>query len=863
MDDLLNEFLIETSENLSVLDVELIRLEQNPNDPELLGNIFRLVHTIKGTCGFLGLLRLETVAHSTENVLGKFRDGELKVDSESVSLVLAGLDAIKAILTELEASEKEPVGNDTSLIKALDALAEGGPAIIPTVPAPILTSPAKPEPKPVVAASAKPEPEPIAEIEAPEKAEPRESVVVGSSIRVHVDLLEHLMTQVSELVLTRNQLLQILRSEKESTFTASLQRLNHVVSDLQEGVIKTRMQPIGNAWANLPRVVHDLAREMGKKIDLKMHGDETELDRQVLELVKDPLTHMVRNSVDHGIEAPLERINAGKPETGVIRLDAYHDGGYIIIEIHDDGKGLDTDRLRRKGVQLGMISDADASAMTDQQINQLIFKPGFSTALEITAVSGRGVGMDVVKTNIEKMGGTIELVSTKGEGSKITIKIPLTLSIISALIIECAGECFAVPQISVLELVRVVRNSKCQIEKIKDTPVLRRAGRLMPLVSLQDILKLDHRAQDDERDEAFIIVTKVGACVFGIIAHRVFDTIDIVVKPVAPILRHIEVFSGNTILGDGSVVMILDPNGIATATGEIVVADLDHERTQIEEEANLHRANTQSLLMFKAGGHAPKAVPLSLVVRLENIEIKSIEYSNNNQPVVQYHGELMPLVPCDPAFQLGGKERQPVLVFTDDGRSMGLIVDEIIDIVEETVDVQLKSEIKGLMGSAIIDGKASDVIDISHYLAHAFSDWFGSKDRDAFGDEGLTQRVMLVDDSPFFRNMLTPLLKISGYDVTAVDSAVKALELCEQGADFDVIISDIEMPGMNGFEFARRLHDRDAWKDVPIIALSSYASEKDLNRGRDAGFADYVAKFDRDALLNSLSLILTNTKGAV
>ncbi|HYH37101.1 MAG TPA: chemotaxis protein CheW [Azospirillum sp.] len=914
MDDLLSEFLTETNENLSVLDVELVRLEQNPNDPELLSNIFRLVHTIKGTCGFLGLPRLEKVAHASENVLGKFRDGELTITPEAVSLILQALDTIKGLLAVLEATEAEPPGDDNDLIIRLNACAEGklggAPAAAAAPPPPPPPAKKKEEvevpsvsleeleaawnaaPGPSTALTPvqpDPEPEPTKELAVPEpdpvpaaaskmpvpaaqaaagssgddvrEAGNKESAVAAQTIRVNVDLLENLMTMVSELVLTRNQLLQILRSQKESEFAAPLQRLNHVTSELQEGVMKTRMQPIGNAWAKLPRLVRDLAHELSKKIDLQMLGADTELDRQVLELIKDPLTHMVRNSADHGLETPAERLKAGKPETGRVTLNAYHEGGHIIIEIQDDGKGLAIDKIKQKAIQNGMASEGELAAMSDQQIIQFIMKPGFSTAAKVTSVSGRGVGMDVVKTNIEKIGGTIEIKSVQGKGSTFVIKIPLTLAIVSALIVECAGERFAIPQISVVELVRAASDSEHTIERLKGTPVLRLRNRLLPLVSLQELLRLEDAEGKEKRadDETFIVVTQVGTYTFGIMVDRVFDTEEIVVKPVAPILRHIEMFSGNTILGDGSVIMILDPNGIASASGEITMGEnVSKDTTSVQAT---RQEDKMALLLFRAGEGAPKAVPLSLVARLEDVDLQAVEMSNG-MPVVQYRGKLMPLVPIDPGFMLGQEGRQPVLVFADGDRSMGLIVDEIVDIVEEKLVVQLTAERPGLMGSAIIAGKATEVIDAGFFLTQAYKDWFGSSQGgDAFEEEK-SQRVLLVDDSPFFRNLLTPLLSVAGYDVTAVENAQEALALCEAGEDFDVIVSDIEMPGMSGFDFAETVRRGSRWQAVPLVALSSHATPRDLDRGRQAGFTDYVAKFDRDALLFALQQTLSEQKGA-
>ena len=935
MDDLLSEFLTETNESLQVLDTELVKLEQEPNSPELLDNIFRVMHTIKGTCGFLGLPRLESVAHAGENVLGRIREGSLVVDEQRVSLVLECLDQIREILNVLEATEAEPEGDDAELINRLETLVEiadtgeapsesvpgadagsQGAAAIESAPEPDPEPEPEPEAEPATAASSESDnaggaqppaesqrgqttPEPHATQAQPCKpsdkqqqqqqqkgdGQQRESQVASQSIRVSVELLESLMTTVSELVLNRNQLLQILRKYKESEFAAPLQRLNHVVSELQEGVMKTRMQPIGNAWSKLPRLVRDLSKELGKKIELKMKGEETELDRQVLELIKDPLTHMVRNSADHGLETPKERKQAGKAETGVIYLNAFHEGGHIIIEIGDDGRGLNADKIGDKAIRNGLTTEAEIGNLSEQQVLQFIFKPGFSTADAVSAVSGRGVGMDVVRSNIEQIGGTIELTSKHGQGSKFTVKIPLTLAIVSALIVQCSGERFAIPQLSVVELVRAKGGSENTIERIKNTPVLRLRDRLLPLVNLRELLRLDERragatanggsgladrggagsgqgeeAGDgvgnggDAETDGFIVVSQVGTYSFGIIVDQVYDTEEIVVKPVAKILRNIPLFSGNTILGDGRVVMILDPNGVASASGEITLAE--SEQTQMDKSTTSRDEETVSMLVFNAADKSPKAVPLALIARLEEVDLQNVEYSNG-QRVIQYRGALMPLIQMDGASALGDEGKKPVLVFSDQDRTMGLVVDEIVDIVEETMNVELTDTRQGFLGSAVIGGKATDVIDTGYYLTQAFRDWFRSDEKGA--ERGRrAKRVLLIDDSPFFRNLLSPLLDVAGYRVTSVESADAALQLCDRGEDYDVIVSDIEMPGMNGYELAETLRSKTRWASVPLVALSSHATAQDMERGRTAGFQDYVAKFDREALLDTLHETLSD-----
>ncbi|MGJ4899912.1 hybrid sensor histidine kinase/response regulator, partial [Bradyrhizobium oligotrophicum] len=887
MDDLLREFLTETSESLDTVDNQLVRFEQEPNNAKILDNIFRLVHTIKGTCGFLGLPRLEALAHAAETLMGKFRDG-MPVTGEAVTLILTTIDRIKDILGQLEANEAEPEGEDRDLISELEAMVERGmaamaageaaPPLVPAAPpAPAVTHgslidqtlerPLRPgevsldelerafretaielppahekAPEPKAAAPAPVAKAGPAKAEAETKAEPKKAArpkvnadgevhendkVANQSIRVNVDTLEHLMTMVSELVLTRNQLLEIARRNEDTEFKVPLQRLSNVTAELQEGVMKTRMQPIGNAWQKLPRIVRDLATELGKQIELEMHGADTELDRQVLDLIKDPLTHMVRNSADHGLETMAERAAAGKAEQGTIRLSAYHEGGHIIICIADNGRGLNTERIKAKALANGLVTEAELEKMTEAQIHKFIFEPGFSTAAAVTSVSGRGVGMDVVRTNIDQIGGTIDIKSVLGEGTSVTIKIPLTLAIVSALIVEAGGDRFAIPQLSVVELVRARANSEHRIERIKDTAVLRLRNKLLPLMHLKKLLKIDDGSSTDP-ENGFIVVTQVGNQTFGIVVDCVFHTEEIVVKPMSTKLRHIDMFSGNTILGDGAVIMIIDPNGIAKALGAAGSAS-----QAVSDEHAAHHAiggeQLTSLLVFRAGTAQPKAVPLALVTRLEEIAADKIEISNGRY-MVQYRDQLMPLVQMEGvSVQTSGS--QPILVFADETRAMGLVVDEIIDIVEERLNIQVSGAKDGILGSAVIKGQATEVIDVGHFLPMAFADWFIRKEMHT---DAQTQSVLLVDDSPFFRNMLAPVLKSAGYKVRTAASAIEGLATLRSGHSFDIVVTDIEMPEMNGFEFTEAIRADQNLSQMPVIAVSSLVSPAAIERGRQA-----------------------------
>ncbi|MEM8985479.1 MAG: hybrid sensor histidine kinase/response regulator [Pseudomonadota bacterium] len=904
MDDLLSEFLTETAENLDVIDAELVKFEQDPNDKAILDNIFRLVHTIKGTCGFLGLPRLETVAHHGETLLGKFRDGALTVTPAAVTLILESLDHIKSLLAHLESEGVEPEGSDDELIAKLDRAAAGelesgdAPAAVSVesatedeageasetssdnedasdasgynateeelqaafdaAPGPEEDTPAASAPAaaPEVKSEAKPASEPAA-AQPPAPGKSDQPSLKNQSIRVNVDVLEDLMTMVSELVLTRNQLLQMVRNTDDSEFKGPLQRLSNVTAELQDAVMKTRMQPIGNAWQKLPRIIRDISQDVDKKIDLVMEGQDTELDRQVLELIKDPLTHMIRNSADHGLETTPERIAKGKPELGRITLRAFHEGGHIIIEIADDGAGLNTEKIKEKALSNGVVSPSEVATLTENQIHKFIFAPGFSTAAKVTNISGRGVGMDVVRTNIELIGGTIDLVSQENKGTTFTIKIPLTLAIVSALIVEANTDKFAIPQLAVIELVRTGTGSDYTIETINSTKVLRLRNRLLPLMDLNALLG-SASERDLETGSHFVVVMEVGGQRFGLVVDNVYDTEEIVVKPVANVLRDIAMFSGNTILGDGSVIMIIDPNGIAK---EISNREDEAQTEEISEKAARASQNKTAMLVFKAGSDEPKAAPLSLITRLEEIDVANIETSNGAQ-LVQYRGSLMTVVHADAYGSLKTEGRQPVLVFTDDQRSMGLAVDEIVDIVDEKLNVEHISDQPGVIGSAVVKGRATQVVDVAYFLTQAYPDWFDRAPCEEI--KAGRKSILLVDDNAFFRNMLSPMLEIAGYEVTATSSADEALGLREHGHAFDLIVSDIEMPGMDGFTFAEKVREGDSnWAATPLLALSGLQTPEHMARSHEAGFTDYVAKNDRDRLIAMIGQALeTSTQAA-
>jgi two-component system chemotaxis sensor kinase CheA len=597
------------------------------------------------------------------------------------------MDAMRQIVLGLEQHGQEPAGDDGVVIAALEAASVAASHALP-------------------------------KLGAPEKDRP--ALAPLRTLRVPVDVLEDLLRLMSELARSRNQLIQLARASSDSQISAAVQRLSQITSELQAGVMKTRLQPIGTAWATIPRQLRDLAHQLGKKINLKIRGADTELDRQVLELIRDPLMHMLRNSADHGLETPAERRAAGKPEVGQIRLNAYHQAQYIIIEISDDGRGLPLKEIRAKVQAQGLATQAELARMSEDDVRGFIFQPGFSTAQQITPVSGRGIGMDVVKANIERMGGTIDLRSEEGRGTSFTLKIPLTLAMISALIVQAGGERFALPQIGVVELIRLddSHESVARLERIKGTLMLRLRDRVLPVVSLSTLLRLGVALA--ECLERYVIVTQVGTHRFCILVDRILDVENITVKPLAPILRHITIFGGNTILDDGSVIMILDPHGLGRGAGIAPEAFAEDEEI-LEAPPAINAVTKTPLLLFRAGDEALQAVPLGQVMRLEDIAVERIEFAGA-APFVAHRGQSMPLLPMGAHWQAPKSGRQAVLVLSDGDHPLGLMVDEVLDVLDDAVLIQPEASRPAYLGSAEVAGRVAQVIDTGYWLSRAYPD---------------------------------------------------------------------------------------------------------------------------------------------
>lgn len=818
MDEIVAEFLVESRENLDRLDAEFVELEQDPNSGELLGSIFRTIHTIKGTAAFLDFGQLERVAHNAENLLSLLRDGKMALDSQLTTILLEAVDAIRVTLDVIEESGTDSSQDFAELSARLAAIVDGDrapagapqPAVVETV-AVVGASDVAPVDEAVPAddfdggAEALPEfpadaaaPEVMAPVEAeavdptpfagapddderldevpadagtvpvatstdsapadeitpdaamPAAAAPAEAPApngasapaapaaeddhgdaahrrtADTTIRVDVGLLDRLMNLVSELVLARNQIRQFAE-QSDPTFQSAVQDLDLVTSDLQQAVMDTRMQPVGNLFGRLPRMVRDLANTCGKRVKLEMSGEETELDKTLLEAIRDPLTHVVRNSVDHGLESPEARIAAGKPETGVVRLSARHEGGQVIIDIIDDGAGLDLDRISAKVVERGLMNPDQVAALSDREVAQLIFLPGLSTAKAVTKVSGRGVGMDVVKRSIDEIGGTVEIQTEMGMGTTLTLRIPLTLAIIPALSVRCGQSRYLIPQLNVLELHRV--SDATPIELIGGAPLYRLRGELLPIIHWADALD-DHSVPVDERaledpqtwTGSYVVVLKAHGVTYGLAVDRVESTEEIVVKPLRSHLKDTPAFAGSTVLGDGSVALILDPTGLTARSG-ISVDAVDDPMTDAAKTQML-AAETDTVLTCEVGGRRI-GFPLSGVTRLENFDFASIDLAGDAE-VVQYRDRLMRLV--RPQHQLGyhgGHDVAPpdrlyVLVHERADETTGVVVDRICEVQQAPVDGGREGH-GPILRSVPIEGLVTDIVDMDALVESGMS----------------------------------------------------------------------------------------------------------------------------------------------
>ncbi|MCP3875081.1 MAG: response regulator [Desulfobacteraceae bacterium] len=1070
-DETLQMYIEESLDHLGDIESDLLTIEEAGEniDLDLVNNVFRAAHSIKGGAGFMGLNTIKELSHHLENVLGLVRNKELVPDSEKVSVLLKGFDELENLLNNIETSNDEDVSEHVTALESItkagvpedkqDIVSEIVDIVLPDgrifpqislfeieqyksegknlflveydliddiqrkdknpievinslqktgtiidsridfdsvglldnpsnrIPFQVLfasiieydmtetlfdikkeyihaisdemmiktnvadvsaepdTMPAVGEQKPDAPAAQAPKPEPVA-VEAPkqetvaappakpviEKAQPAvakakqtpeskpKDVSVGAkpqtSLRVNVGLLDTLMNLAGELVLSRNQLLQGINSSNGKATELSSQRIDMITSELQEAIMRTRMQPISNILNKFTRVVRDLSQQLGKSIDLVIEGKEVELDKTILESINDPLTHLVRNSVDHGIELPTEREQKGKNATGKITLKAFHDAGQVNLVISDDGKGLDPDNMAVSAVEKGLMTEQQVDELTDKQKTELILLPGFSTAKEITDVSGRGVGMDVVTTNIESLGGIIELDSTPGEGTDIQIKLPLTLAIIPSQITSVGNERYAVPQVNLNELLRIpAAQVKEKIEKVGDAAVVRLRGELLPLLNLSEMLGIDRqyedpkskkdlpdrrqnfadrrskqhtltedgyviettddpeekhpeRAKEDRRYHAKsamnIAVVSAGAFKYGLVVDKLYDSEEIVVKPVGRHLKKCTAYAGATIMGDGKVALILDISNLAQMAELSTVSEAGQNLKEAEAAAEAAK-DRASLLTFKNSEHEYFAAPLNIVERIERIQSSTIEPIGDRK-VVQYRGGALPLFELSQVSDfspLPEREQQEIIVFKIKNKELGLMVMPPVDALEVNLRID-ESTLKrpAISGSMIINKHTTLLVDIFEMVRILNPEWFGEEKKIAakMAEDG--EKILLfAEDSAFFRNQVKTFMEEDGFRVIEAEDGRIAWELLKERVDeIDLVVTDLEMPNMDGFELTKRIKTDPKYSHLDVIALTSLASEAHIEKGRKVGIDEYEIKLDREKLMKVVRERLNLTK---
>jgi len=696
-DDDIEAFLIESYESLDHIEKSIIDLEKTSDNQAALDQIYRALHTLKGNCGFLPFPKLESLAHAGESLLSYLREqmrlraGNFQITPQIISTLLQTVDTIRQVLSQIKTTKKE--GNDdyATLIQGLTQFQKM---------------------QQIVAVSASPSVQQPSEL-----AEASTTASESAHIRVNVSLLDQVMNLVGELVLARNQVIRLSNKYKDSTLTATCQRLNLITTQLQEGIMKTRLQPISTIWQKFPRVIRDLAIAHGKQVEVQMQGVDTELDKSIIEAIKDPLTHIVRNCIDHGIELPTQRTANGKSTTGKIFLKAVHKNGKVNIEIGDDGQGLSPPHLKKRAQQLGLVSPVQAETMSDAEAINLIFLPGFSTTEQVTNLSGRGVGMDIVKSNLEKINGSIEIYSQPGQGTTFKLKIPLTLTIIPALMITSGGDRYAIPQASLQELLRLEPEQALKnIETYYDVPVYCLREQLIPLVYLHQVLQPSdtHISADTPPAPLHLVIIQAENYQFGLVVDTIEDIEEIVVKPLGKQLKTLSLFAGATIMGDGKVALIMDVVSLAKR------AQLQEKQQLLSSIANTNStqeiSDRQMILLFQGPQGARMGIPIAIAFRLEQIPPSAVE-KVGNQDVVRTSGKIIPIIDLQCIFPSDEPAKktdtlQLVIVSPNSELSVGLVVDRILDIVEESLTIKGIPSRPGVMFCAVIQGQITEILDV-------------------------------------------------------------------------------------------------------------------------------------------------------
>lgn len=883
LQELVNDFVTESREHLRTVEADLLRLEEGGSDAATVNSVFRCVHSVKGVAGFLGLERIQTLAHTLESTLDLVRKERLQPTPDLVGALLGAIDGLRELIENVGESNSADIEAHTQALRPfLEAPADSTPTAAPAVP--ITPDPASPPTAnvPTTSSTATPvaevTPEPKAVAVDPVATKPTKEAVPAAdrvaatkgdsadgaaaagaeSIRVSVDLLNRLMNLSGEMVLGRNQVLQAIGPTSEKPLHSATMHLSQVVSEMQEAIMQTRLQPVGNVLQRFPRVVRDLCGKLGKRCRLVLEGKEVELDRSILEALGDPLTHLVRNAVDHGIERPEVRQEKGKPVEGTLTLQAFHQGGNVKLEIRDDGAGIDPERLRRKAIEKGVITAEQGRSLSDRDATLLIFAPGFSTADKLTDVSGRGVGMDVVRSNIEKIGGHVEVQSAVGVGTTMTITIPLTLAIMPALVVTCDDRRYVLPQNNVTELVRIrAADRERRILQVNGRDVLRLRGRLLPVVHLRDALALPDNPAERSARTYNIMVVQSGVLQYGLVVDSPPDTEEIVVKPLGKHLKGRAEYSGSTILGDGRVALILDVVGLA-ATSKVRAQEHAGEEMVRKRAAMEAGEETNEFVLFRNHETELFAVPLGLVSRIQRLpkdEIATVggelvhENDERAMPIVtlERHVEAMP----GPA--LG--ERTSVLVLRLQTLEFGLVAPRVEDIRSLTVRVDDRTLVRpGVMGSFQLEGHTVRLLDIAAIAGKALPQLFVDvPPKPEQAKVHRKTRILFAEDSNFFRRHVTNIMTEAGFDVVACEDGEIAWKTMQDDAGgFDLVVTDIQMPNCDGLELTKRIRRSERTAKIPVLALTSLSRQEDVDLGRAAGITDYRIKLDDAALIAAI-----------
>ena len=907
-DEIFKNFIVEMGERLQDLEDALAELDQG-YQPNLINQLFRCVHTIKGGGSFFGLIRIQELSHEFEEILMKIREEELPFDKAMVPAFFSACDALKDMHEADDYGESHDVGEVCRELKThLKGVGDHGEASSDSATVTPSVSPeAELEPAPVEPETPSPEPSPVSSDE-PQDASVT-SVVAASSeslsssaagagggaaeatparkattdkkqsqnetIRVKVDLLNKLMELTGEIVLGRNQLLRQLAEVEEK---GTMQAMAHMISDLQQLVLQTRMQPIGSAFTKFKRIVRDLSKSLGKEISLIITGEDTELDRSIIESLSDPLTHLIRNCADHGLEMPDERTAQGKDRVGTLRLEARHEGGQVVITVKDDGKGIDAEKVKGKAMASQVVTQAEADAMSDNEAAKLIFHPGLSTAEQITNLSGRGVGMDVVKSTFEKLGGAIDLETKVGEGTSVIIHLPTTLTIMSSLIVRIAGDRFAVPHSELKEVILVRPEDEFQIETIRGREVYRLRGSLIPILNMDEITEteasLERGAEEEEVEsgeefsaggnaakERLFLVLHSGVNVFGLLIDSIDHTEEIVVKPLPQLLSKFSCYAGSSILGDSDVAMVLSANGICQSN-KLHAHDLESQaesRHSLAETQLIDMQEKQDLLVFKYAEDEQLAIPLSLVFKVEQIDVDEIQAIADNH-FINLEGRNVQLLHLDKYLSLKPLPSSLRTYYVIIPKIKDFNVGIVASVIEESVHTRLNLDTppisqESILGVTTIRERITYLVDLFNLAEQVSPERFkGSRElRNPEKD-----RLLVVEDTPFFRDLEKKYFESVGFKVTLANNGREALDfLLERPGYFHLIVSDIVMPVMDGYDLIKNVKGSPELRGIPVIALTSFSEEEHREKALAAGFDDYAIKTNKETILHSVHRFLT------